>query len=95
MPRITVQTDEKKPTQNTQNTKTQTNKEAIANINRTGTVSGKASGVKNISAPIPKANDNTFNLSGANNIKGSVGTVKATRGNTNSVNSSFATARKA
>ena len=77
MPRITVQTDEKKPTQNTQNTKTQTNKEAIANINRTGTVSGKPSGVKNISAPIPKANDNTFNLAG-NNSQQAIGTPKMT-----------------
>ena len=48
----------------TTNTTKQSNKEAIQNINRTGTVSGQASGVKNISAPIPKTSTDASNLAG-------------------------------
>ena len=67
----------KKPVEDTSGTKNK-NKEAISNINRTGTVSGKSSGVSNISGNIPKDTTNTSNLAGTNNIKNAAGTSKVT-----------------
>ena len=53
------------------------NKQAIQNINKTGTVSGTPSGVSNISSSkIVKDTTNTSNLSGVNQQKQSAGTAR-------------------
>ena len=59
------------------------NKQAIQNINRTGTVSGKSSGVKG-NANVPKYNTDTSNLAG-NNQSQALGKPKAYTANKSNV----------
>lgn len=62
------------------------NKQAIQNINRSGTVSGQKSGVSGLSN-VTRTNTDASNLAGVNNIKNSVGTPKAKSGSTSATSS--------
>ena len=66
----------------TNTTSKEKNKQAIQNINRTGTVSGKPSGVK--STNVPKYNTDTSNLAG-NNRQQALGTPKTYTANKSNV----------